>query len=233
MSKEMKTDPNKYVVYLRVSTARQGQSGLGLRAQNFAVEQLAKSRNATIVAEYVETESGRKSDRPQLAKALAEAKKQGCTLVVAKLDRLARNVSFISSLMESGVEFIACDIPSANRLVLHIMAAVAEEEARLISERTKTALAAAKARGVKLGSARPGHWEGREHLRGRGAKASTPVPRSLILQMVQLRSEGKTFQQISDLINAQGHRTAGGLLWTRGLIHRFAKKETKPCSPQV
>lgn len=219
------------IAYLRVSTDRQGRSGLGLEAQRQAVKTLAASRNATIVAEFVEVESGRKSARPELAKALAAAK--GCTLVVAKLDRLARNVAFISKLMESAVDFIACDMPSANRLVLHIMAAVAEEEARLISQRTKDALAAAKARGKLLGSARPGHWEGREHLRGKGPKVTSAVLPSLVMQMVQLRSEGKTFREVAELINAQGHRTASGQMWSKGLIHRFVSREVVNAVPSL
>ena len=216
----------RLVAYTRVSTEQQGRSGLGLEAQQWTVQQLAASRSAGIVAEFTEVESGRKSDRPELAKALAMCKAQGCTLVVAKLDRLARNVAFISALMESGVEFIACDMPAANRLILHIMAAVAEEEARLISQRTKDALAAAKARGVKLGSSREG-WN--PEWRGRGRKVATRVPASLVMQMQQLRDAGKTFQQISDLVNAQGHKTAGGHAWTKGLVHRLLNREQATC----
>lgn len=142
----------KFVTYLRVSTARQGESGLGLEAQQSAVEAFAKQQGGTILATYVEVESGKRSDRPELAKALAAARKAKATLLIAKLDRLARNVAFIATMMEAGVEFVACDQPFASRLTLHILAAVAEDEARRISERTKAALAAAKARGKKLGS---------------------------------------------------------------------------------
>ncbi len=139
--------------YMRVSTDRQGQSGLGLAAQRQAIEDHARRIGADIIAVYEEVESGRKvKNRPQLASALAHAKRAKATLVIAKLDRLARNVAFISSVMDAGVDFVACDNPHATRLTLHILAAVAEHEAKLISERTKAALAAAKARGVILGS---------------------------------------------------------------------------------
>ena len=144
----------RFVTYLRVSTARQGESGLGLDAQRTTVEACAGQHGGVIVAQHVEVESGKRSDRPELAKALAAAKKAKATLLIAKLDRLARNVAFIANLMDAGVDFVAVDQPFASRLTLHILAAVAEDEARRTSERTKAALAAAKARGVKLGSPR-------------------------------------------------------------------------------
>lgn len=150
----MTSNAPRYVTYLRVSTARQGESGLGLDAQRSTVEAFARQHGGAIVAQHVEVESGKRSDRPELAKALAAAKKAKATLLIAKLDRLARNVAFIANLMDAGVDFVAVDQPFASRLTLHILAAVAEDEARRTSERTKAALAAAKARGVKLGSPR-------------------------------------------------------------------------------
>jgi len=140
------------ISYLRVSTARQGASGLGLEAQRAAVAAHITSGGHTLVAEYVEVESGRKADRPQLAAALAACKLHRATLVIAKLDRLARNVAFIANLMDGGVDFLACDMPHANRLTLHLLAAIAEHEREMISQRTKAALAAAKVRGKKLGN---------------------------------------------------------------------------------
>ncbi len=140
------------VAYLRVSTARQGASGLGLEAQRAAVHAFAASGGHAIVAELVEVESGAKADRPKLAVALATCRLHRATLVIAKLDRLARNVAFIANLMDGGVEFVACDMPHANRLTLHLLAAMAEHEREMISQRTKAALAAAKARGVRLGN---------------------------------------------------------------------------------
>jgi DNA invertase Pin-like site-specific DNA recombinase len=142
----------KWVSYLRVSTDKQGESGLGIEAQRNAVETYLNGGSWTLAQEFVEVESGKRSNnRPQLAAALAACKKLKAKLVVAKLDRLARNVAFISKLMESGVEFVACDFPHANKLTIHILAAVAEHERELISSRTKAALAAAKERGKKLG----------------------------------------------------------------------------------
>ena len=142
----------RFIPYYRVSTKRQGQSGLGLEAQRVDVSKLIVERDGCEIAHYIEIETGKNPDRPELAKAVAHAKLANATLVVAKLDRLARNVAFTAALMESGVPFICCDCKEANRFTIHILAAVAEEEARKISERTKKALAAAKARGVKLGS---------------------------------------------------------------------------------
>jgi DNA invertase Pin-like site-specific DNA recombinase len=143
-----------FVAYYRVSTERQGRSGLGLEAQQKAVRDHLNGGDWKLVGEFTEVESGKRSDRPKLAEALKACRVRGATLIIAKLDRLARNVHFVSGLMESGVEFTAVDFPQANRLAVHILAAVAEHEAKMISERTKAALAAAKARGVKLGGFR-------------------------------------------------------------------------------
>src|SRR5712691_7934411 len=142
----------KFIGYLRVSTEKQGQSGLGIEAQRKAIEDYLNGGRWELLAEYVEIESGKRSDRPELAKALVQSKATGATLIVAKLDRLSRNVAFIAALMESGVEFTAADMPMANRLTVHVLAAVAEHEREAISARTKAALAAAKARGQKLGN---------------------------------------------------------------------------------
>ena len=144
----------QFIAYFRVSTDRQGKSGLGLEAQREAVMNYLNGGSWTLAAEYVEVESGKHSDRQQLAAALAACKKHRAKLVIAKLDRLSRNLAFIAALMESGVEFVAVDNPHANKLTVHILAAVAQHEREMISERTKAALQAAKARGKKLGNPR-------------------------------------------------------------------------------
>jgi DNA invertase Pin-like site-specific DNA recombinase len=144
----------KFVSYLRVSTARQGASGLGLEAQREAVGNYLNGGSWKLVQELIEVESGKSKDRPKLIEALRLCRVYNATLLVAKLDRLARNVAFVSALMESRVRFVAVDLPQANELTVHIMAAMAEYEAKAISARTKAALAAAKARGVKLGGLR-------------------------------------------------------------------------------
>src|SRR5579864_5367784 len=159
-----------FIGYLRVSTKQQGDSGLGLEAQRAALESYVRQARGTLVTVYTEVESGKRADRPELARAIAHAKRSKATLCVAKLDRLARNVEFLARVMNSGCEFAAADMPSANRFMLHVMAAVAEHEAKAISDRTKAALAATKARGTLLGSARPDHWKGREAARLAGAK---------------------------------------------------------------
>jgi DNA invertase Pin-like site-specific DNA recombinase len=141
----------KFIAYFRVSTDKQGKSGLGLEAQRKAVLDYLNGGRWTLVQEFVEVESGKHSDRQQLAAALAACKKHRAKLVIAKLDRLSRNLAFIAALMESGVEFVAVDNPHANKLTVHILAAVAEHEREMISERTKAALQAAKARGGRLG----------------------------------------------------------------------------------
>lgn len=138
-----------YVAYLRQSTKKQESSGLGVEAQREIIQNFLKDK--TPVSEYIETESGRKSDRPKLIEALAECRKKGATLIVAKLDRLSRNVAFTSKLLESDVEIVFCDFPEANKLVLHIISSIAEYEAGLISQRTKQSLEAKKARGCRLG----------------------------------------------------------------------------------
>lgn len=225
-----------FVAYYRVSTAKQGESGLGLEGQMATVEAFAKSNGGTIIRAYTEVESGKKSDRDELGKALGHAKRAKATLIVAKLDRLARNVAFTSQLMESGVEFICCDNPHANRLTIHILAAVAENEAKQISERTKSALQAAKARGVKLGSSRPGHWDGIEHKRRDGlAKAqerASQVRTELANEaysdiepmMKELRDAGETLQSIANKLNGDGHTTRRGKPWNQMQVSRVLSR---------
>jgi DNA invertase Pin-like site-specific DNA recombinase len=146
-----------YIPYYRVSTDKQGKSGLGLEAQMTAALELIHSRGGKIpegLPTFTEVETGKRADRPELDKALKACRVYNAVLVIAKIDRLSRNLAFLANLMESGVDFIACDLPEANRMTIHILAAVAEGEAAAISHRTKVALAAAKQRGVKLGNPR-------------------------------------------------------------------------------
>lgn len=198
------------IEYLRVSTQQQGQSGLGLEGQQAALSRMP----GDTVATFTEIESGSNSDRPELAKALQLAKQTGATLVVAKLDRLARNVLFISTLMESGVDFVACDMPSANRMTIQMMAVFAEEELRQISSRTKSGLAAAKERGTKLGAANPKYWETRKrnNFARKAAKAYKKFEYApqLVAQIKNLRQLGQSLRAIADTVNAQGWTTARG-----------------------
>jgi len=142
----------KLVSYHRVSTAKQGSSGLGLEAQEAAIEAYRNRVGASLVASYTEVESGKNNQRPELAKALHHAQVTGSILVIAKLDRLSRSVAFLAALQDSGVQFVAADMPEANEVTIHIMAAIAQAERKAISRRTKEALQAAKARGKKLGN---------------------------------------------------------------------------------
>lgn len=205
-----------FVSYYRVSTARQGASGLGLDAQRAAV--MAYTRGSEIVAEFTEVESGKRADRPQLAAAIAYAKRHKAVLVIAKLDRLARDVHVISGLMKSGVEFVATDLPMANKLTIHIMAAMAEHEAEMISERTKKALAAAKVRGTKLGGVRHDLANARsvqtEHAQARRA--------NIVPIVEQIRAAGvTTLVGIAGALNARGIKTARGGEWSATQVSRI------------
>jgi DNA invertase Pin-like site-specific DNA recombinase len=226
----MKSTP--LVGYVRVSTQRQGESGLGLEAQTLTISHYANVVGGEVVQTFTEVESGRKSDRVQLAKALAYAKRIKGRLVIAKLDRLGRDVAFVSALMASGTDFVACDNPHANKLTIHILAAVAEDEAERISARTKSALGAAKLRGTLLGSARPGHWEGREGARASGAKrgaersasvrrsVSDPVYAAVLPTVQRLRAEGASLRTIAAALNDAGQLTPGGSGWSAPQVSR-------------
>lgn len=222
----------RLLAYYRVSTKRQGDSGLGLDGQRAEVERYAASTGATIEAAFTEVESGKVADRPELAKCLAHARRSKATVVIAKWDRLARNLAFLSALMESGVEFVATDNPNANRLTVHILAAVAEDEARRISDRTRSALAAAKRRGVLLGSARPEHWTGREDARLAGLAKGREVARrvvhekalaavaDLMPEITRRREAGESLAAIADALNAAGQVTPRGAGWTAMQVKR-------------
>ena len=214
--------------YLRVSTKAQGESGLGLEAQRSAVETHARQSGANVVQWYTEVESGKLADRPELLKALAHSRRSKATLVVAKLDRLARNVAFLSALMDSKVPFVACDNPHANRLTLHILAAVAEAEAKAISDRTKAALQAYKARGGKLGAeleqcrnlTAEAVAKGRQRSAEARARLAKEAYADLLPIMQELRDAGRTLQGIADELTAQGHTTSRGKPWNAMQVAR-------------
>jgi DNA invertase Pin-like site-specific DNA recombinase len=200
-----------YIAYYRVSTDRQGRSGLGLDAQQQAVTSFLTGRGQLVEA-FTEVESGRKNDRPQLAAALDACRQHKAALVIAKLDRLARNVHFISGLMESGVEFLAVDMPEANRLTIHILAAVAEHEREMISQRTKAALQAAKVRGTKLGSPTPRHGA---TVRGKALRETADAFAASIRPILhELQRQGITsYNAIAKALNARGIQTANKRKW--------------------
>ena len=216
----------RYIAYYRVSTKRQGRSGLGLEAQKNAVADYLNGGRWTLVDEVTEIESGKRSDRPALAKALALCRLHGAKLVVAKMDRLSRNVHFLSGLMESKVEFVAADMPQANNLTVHILAAVAQAEAEAISARTKAALAAAKRRGVKLGGDRGNIAD----LYRKGARASA-VSRAremreraadLMPVIDEIKAKGAaSLREIAARLNARGIPAARGGEWSAVQVQRI------------
>ncbi|MGA2974702.1 MAG: recombinase family protein [Spirochaetia bacterium] len=213
----------KAIAYYRVSTQRQGASGLGLDAQRVSVESLCKSRGWGIVAEYKDVESGRHDDRPGLTAALAECKTGGAVLVIAKLDRLARKASFVTRLQDERVRFIAADMPEANEMTVGILAAVAQGEAKAISDRTRVALAVAKARGKKLGN--PQNLTPEAMAKGRAAKHEKAVKAAngSMRHAVNYRKAGYTLQRIADELNATGQRARRGGLWTAKQVQRLLK----------
>ena len=226
-----------FVAYYRVSTGKQAASGLGLEAQKDAVADYLNSGRWTLLDEFIEVEWGKNSDRPQLECALALCRLHNATLVVAKLDRLARNLHFLSGLMESGVGFVACDLPSANRLTIHVLAAVAEAEALAISQRTKAALKVAKAPGVALGGDRgsltkkvrdKGRAIGIEVRRQRARKRAADL-----LPIIEAsREEGAiSLQDIADGLNKRSIPTAQGGLWQPTQVMRVLVRDSATWRP--
>lgn len=216
----------QYVGYARVSTIRQGQSGLGLEAQRAAMTAHVASTSGELVGEYIEIESGANNDRPQLDLAMRHAARVGGVLLIAKLDRLSRDAWFLLGLQRSGVKFIAADMPHANEMVVGIMALLAQEERKMISRRTREALAAAKARGVRLGNPANLTPEGvaRGAVAGAAARAimADEFATRLLLDIRDLGMEGEPLSTIARGLNAAGVLTARGLAgaWTASAVRR-------------
>ncbi|WP_310218535.1 recombinase family protein [Caulobacter sp. BE264] len=206
-----------FIVYLRVSTQRQGQSGLGLEAQREAVEQYAARVSEPILGTFTEVESGAQKDRPELAAALKECRRTKSVLLIARLDRLSRSLSFIAQLLEAGVEIRAADMPEANRLMLQMLAVFAEHERRLISERTRAALAAAKTRGVELGV------HGKRLAQAHRDEA-TVFARSLATIVLPLAAQKMSLRRIADELNARGLVSRDGGRWHPSSVTRLLSR---------
>lgn len=217
----------KIVAYHRVSTAKQGTSGLGLEAQTKAIADYAAARGGELIAAFTEIESGKNNQRPQLAKALHLAKVTGATLVIAKLDRLSRNAAFLLTLRDSGVKFVAADLPEANDLTVGIMALVAQQEREAIAKRTREALAAAKARGVRLGNPN-GAAALRRANKGNAAsvgviKANAAEHATNLAPVVEaLREEGiVSLGAMAEALNDRGMLTPRGGRWHKSSVRNL------------
>lgn len=220
----------KLVAYYRVSTARQGRSGLGLEAQAQAVEQYGRSVRGEVLAAFTEVESGKRDDRPELAKALHLAGVTGATLVIAKLDRLSRDAAFLLTLQKSAVRFIAADIPNADTTTVGILAVIAQTEREAISKRTRAALQAAKARGVKLGNpngAAALRRAGKGNAAGvEAAKAKATDYAARVLPVVaELQAQGvESLGALAGALNARGVLTPQGKTWHKSSVRNLLKR---------
>ena len=216
-----------YVLYLRVSTKGQGASGLGLDAQREIAQRMVATEGSSIASEFIEVESGKNNGRPILKQALAIAKKQGATLLVAKLDRLARSVGFVSRLIEAGTAFRAADCPHADKTMLQMLSVMSEWERDQIAKRTKDALAQAKARGISLGNPHP------ETLAPCRAKWNAVQMETANLRANQvshivtgMHSEGRSLSEIANSLEINGYLTSRGGKWSPTHIHRILKRIT-------
>jgi len=224
------------VAYYRVSTQKQGQSGLGIEAQKAAVAQYVRQAGCELIGQYTETETGKKhnlDNRPALQKAIAHAKRSKATLVIAKLDRLLRSTVILSDLKKNGTKFVACDNPYANELTIDILAAVAANEVRMVSERTKAALAAYKARGGKLGASKRQSRNLTMAARRRGARAAgialhrmaTEAYADIIDDVKGMAHKGLSLAQIATELNELGQTTRRGCAWNPMQVHRLLAME--------
>ncbi|MBX0293192.1 recombinase family protein [Hymenobacter sp. HSC-4F20] len=217
----------QYVPYYRVSTQKQGSSGLGLEAQRAAVHQYVPSPGC-IVEEFTEIESGKKNQRPQLEAAIAAARRAGATLLIAKLDRLSRNAGFIFALRDSGVDFVCCDMPDANTLTVGLFAVIAQHERETISKRTRDALAAKKARGAQLGTPAnltPAAVAKGQAVRQRNA-ANNQRNRQAARLATLLQAQGHTLQQIATELNDSGYLTRRGHAFYPATVQRLLSRVT-------
>ncbi len=213
----------RYVSYIRVSTKRQGKSGLGLEAQQEAIRMFLEARGGDVLAEFREVESGAHNDRPELARAIERVRLTGAKLLVAKLDRLSRDAEFIFRLQRLGVAFVCADMPEADELTIGFLAVMAQRERRLIRERTKAALAAAKARGKKIGNPMGakafGPNAGKGSLEARRAKAADFVAR-VGSTVSALRAQGMSFRAVAAELNAMGVQARRGGQWSPNAVKR-------------
>jgi DNA invertase Pin-like site-specific DNA recombinase len=214
----------KYIAYYRVSRKEQGISGLGLAAQRTSVTAYAKAQDGIIIEEYTEVETGtNKRERIEIHNAINRAKQEGAVLIIAKLDRLARNVSFVSSLMDAGIEFVAVDMPTANNFTIHIFSALAEQEAKLISSRTKLALAELKSSGVALGTPKNLDCAARAKGVQRIRENATNNDRNRQAQsvIISCKEKGMSYRQIAEYLNQLNFKTRYGNEFMAPTVHQL------------
>lgn len=215
----------KFIAYYRVSTQKQGNSGLGLNAQRTDVNRFI-SKGGELITEFEDIESGKKNNRPNLIKAIEECKKQGATLLIAKLDRLSRNASFIFTLRDSKIDFICCDMPNANSVTIGIMAVLAQDERERISHRTKSALAELKSKGIKLGN--PENMTVEARMKGLETRKQNALEnennRKATALIISMKKGGKTFAQITRELNELGFKTRTGKKFQQNQVQILYKR---------
>jgi DNA invertase Pin-like site-specific DNA recombinase len=214
----------KYIAYYRVSRKEQGISGLGLAAQRTSVTAYAKAQDGIIIEEYTEVETGtNKRERIEIHKAISRAKQEGAVLIIAKLDRLARNVNFVSSLMDAGIEFVAVDMPTANNFTIHIFSALAEQEAKIISSRTKNALAELRSSGLVLGT--PKNLDDAARAKGvqriRENATNNDRNRQARVIIMNCKEKGMSYRQIANYLNQLNFKTRYGNEFMASTVHQL------------